>query len=278
MPGKDIPTLDGLFDGSKQGTSPDTDDDVQVAGRGVHHTGSSLNIQVDDIETARMLFIAVIVDDSGSISYANNTSLVVDGFNEMFIDGLRGSKAEESIYLVVIALNGGKIYEGYITGDPKLTRANYQPRGMTPLYARTIEALTDVDAKIEEFEDNGVEAQAFMFIVSDGGDTDPRGHSAKEVESKVHDMGESLMVLALGMDDKGCSTGGDSTDFQAVFQSMGIPEHCVLVAEWDADSDPDKKAFQSSVRHAFGVASKSAARASQSGDSFSQAADDGFTD
>jgi hypothetical protein len=86
------------------------------------------------------------------------------------------------------------------------------------------------------------------LIITDGGDYGSTRCKPDDVKAIVDDMlgQENHIVAAMGISD-------GSTDFKAVFRSMGIPDRWILT--------PGNSA--SEIRRAFAVFSQSAVKASQ---------------
>lgn len=218
------------------------------------------SITLDDITTAEVVLVTVLLDDSGSIRFAGNTQAVRDGHNGMG-DALKGGKQSASVLMCCRYLNNGVLYPYVmLDGVVQLDASNYNPGGGTPLYQETAVALTSVAAKMAEFEQGGVAARAVTVIVTDGGDDSGRPAPASlkaMVEGSLRT--EQHIIIGMGIQDPG-------VDFRQVFQSMGILDEWILT--------PGNTA--SEVRRAFQVVSQSAVRASQTVGSFSQVAMGGF--
>ncbi len=225
------------------------------------------DIDIDDINTAEVVLVTVLLDDSGSIRFASNAQAVRDGHNGL-IDALKAAKQSASVLVSCRYLNGsaaapqGVLYP-YRTLDAaeQLTTSNYDPNGGTPLYSQAAVTLTGVAAKMAEFEQGGVASRAVTVIVTDGGDNNgPVAPTSlcQMVEGMLRS--EQHIIAGMGIDD-------GYTNFNAVFQSMGVPANWILTP----NNSP------SEIRKAFAVVSQSAVRASQAaGGTFSQVALGGF--
>lgn len=228
------------------------------------------DVDIDDITTAEVLLVTLLLDDSGSIRMVSgNTEAVREGHNGM-LDALGGAKQSASVLISCRYLNSnnpatnqGVLYPYRALEDAeRLTSSNYNPTGGTPLYQQSEVTLTGVAAKMAEFEQGGVAARAVTVIVTDGGDnTGPR------VPRGLTDMvtgllrSEQHIIAGMGIDDGGYS------DFRQIFGDMGISDEWILTP----GNTP------SEIRNAFAVVSQSAVRASQAaGGSFSQVAMGGF--
>ena len=222
---------------------------------------NGLGIAAEDVQASEIFLISMLVDDSGSIEYANNTQLVKDGHN-LHLASFADSKQKES-FLVHCRLLNGKILYPFVklVDAKKMDGHNYRPGGDTPLYDQTLAILGTVIAKTKEFEDAGVPGRSITSIITDGADTSSRS-TAAQVKAVVDDMlkKEKHIVAFMGVDD------GGQTDFKAVAKSMGIRPEWILTPK----NDPKE------IRKAFNVLSQSAVRASQNAASFSKTALGGF--
>lgn len=220
------------------------------------------DVDIDDITTSEVTLVTKVIDDSGSIRMvAGNTQAVRDGANGV-IDALNGSKQANSVLVSCRFLNDGVLYPyRMLNGAVKLDQHNFNPTGGTPLYRETEITLTTVAAKMSEFEQGGVAARSVTAIISDGGD-----NSGPVAPPSLRKMVEGLLkteqhiIMGIGISD-------GYTNFDQVFQSMGIPANWIYTTN----------ATPSDIRRAFAVVSQSAVRASQAATgSFSQVVLGGF--
>ncbi|HSX01585.1 MAG TPA: hypothetical protein VLF67_05070 [Candidatus Saccharimonas sp.] len=226
-------------------------------------------VTLDDINTAEVVLVTLLVDDSSSIRFVSgNTEAVRDGHN-LVIDSLRGSKQSAAVLASCRYLNGGLsaplgVLYPYrpLSGAVLLDAHNYNPSGGTPLYDQVAVTLTGVAAKMAEFEQGGVAARAVTAIITDGHDEGSRRHDAHSVAPIASGLllTESHIIIGMGIRD-------GSTDFNHVFTEMGILPEWILTP----GNTP------SEIRRAFAVVSQSAVRASQAaGAGFSQVTLGGF--
>ncbi len=236
---------------------------------------AGLGTSVDDVTASEVILVTMLVDDSGSIQYANNAQLVRDGHN-IVLQALMGAKQNHSILVHTGYLNGEVIFPYVplaVVDEPErkktgkisyirnaqavdLTIQNYNPNLGTPLYDQTLVVLGRVIAKQQEFIDAGVAVRSITLIITDGADAHSTRATADSVKSVVEDLSaEHHIVAAMGIDD------GGQTDFRRVFRSMGIADRWMLVP---GDT-------QAEIRQAFLMFSQSAVRLSQ-GATFSASA------
>lgn len=222
---------------------------------------AGLGVSIDDVMSSdSVTLVTILVDDSSSIKNCNNEQIVRDGCN-MVIDSLRNSKQADSILVCVVQMNGPIIMPYTLIADAaRITEANYNARGGTPLYDKSVITLGMVVAKTQEFQDGGCASRSVTLIVTDGGDWGSHRNDAKDVYKVVRGMNESHIVAFMGIDDK-------ETNFKDVAKQMGIHPDWILTP----GNTP------SEIRKAFAVFSQSAVRASQNAQSFSQVASGGFT-
>lgn len=222
---------------------------------------NGLGIAVSEMPTSEVILLSVLIDDSGSIRFAQNEQPIREGHN-MLIQALKESKQQDNIIVLNRYLNGKVLYPYTDLNQVcEMDSSNYQANGGTPLYNETAKLLGTVIAKTQEFKDNGIQVRTITLIMSDGEDVHSHQCNANDVKSIVSDMlrSEEHIIAAMGFDN-------GSTNFHDVFQEMGIPLNWILTT----NSDP------SEIRKAFQVFSQSAVRASQSAANFSQTSMGGF--
>lgn len=222
------------------------------------------DVSIDDIETAEVVLMTIVVDDSPSIEMGGNTGIMIVGVNEI-LDSLKGAKQAASVLISCRFFNGGVFYPYRpLDGADSLDTNNYGTGGGgTPLLDQTAVALTSVATKMAEFEQGGVAARAVTVIVTDGAENASHQYrNPADLKPIVDGLLRSEAHIIAGM---GISDG--YTDFRALFQAMGLKDAWILSPK----NDP------SEIRKAFQLVSQSAVRASQAqGGSFSQVALGGF--
>jgi hypothetical protein len=209
---------------------------------------AGLGVTIDDVAASEVVLVTMMPDDSQSIAGAGNTDAVRDGHN-FVLDALDGSKQSGEVLTHTRYLNGF-VLSPYTSLDAaqRLTAQNYNPHLATPLYDQTCVVLGTVIAKSQELAQAGIAVRTVTLLITDGGDYGSARCKAADVKALVEDMlaQENHIVAAMGISD-------GSTDFKAVFRSMGIPDKWILT--------PGNSA--SEIRRAFAVFSQSAIKASQ---------------
>ena len=224
----------------------------------------ALGTPVLDSAATEVLLVAVMVDDSGSISMARNDQAIRDGVNAV-VDALKGAGDAVDIQFFLRYLNGEILHPfGELDTVPELTTANYNPNQGTPLYDESKEFLKAIIAKAQEFEQWNVMVRTMSLIVTDGHDMHSRLHTAADIKSIVTDLlaTENHLVAGMGVDD------GSGTSFRRVFGEMGIPDQWIY--ETGPKSGESQDEFLRRIRRGFQLFSKSAVRASKSAVNFSQ--------
>jgi len=222
----------------------------------------ALGMPAGQYENSEVTLVAMMIDDSGSIRFSGQAQTMRDGHN-LALTALGGAKSRNNILVHWRFLNGKVLYPyGPLDTAVKMTPQNYDPALGTPLYDETVVFLSAVAAKYQEFTDQGIDARAVSLIMTDGADEHSHLHTAADCQRLIHDLlkTEHHIIAAMGINN-------GSTDFQRVFEEMGIPK------EWILTPDNTEK----ELRAAFRTFSQSAVRASQGAQSFSQAAGGGFT-
>ena len=221
---------------------------------------AGLGVGVEDVQASEVVLVTMLIDDSGSIRFGNNSQHVRDGHNTV-LASLQGAKQKSGVLIQSSYLNAGVLYPYRKIDDAdKMDAQNYNPNGGTPLYDRAIVMCGQVVAKTKEFEDVGVPVRTISCIVTDGNDEGSRA-SAKEARAIIEDLlrREKHIIAGMGIDD-------GSTDFKHVFSEMGIRPEWILTP----------KNQEKEIRKAFQLFSQSAVRASQNAASFSKTALGGF--
>jgi hypothetical protein len=209
---------------------------------------AGLGCTIDDVAASEVVLLTMMPDDSQSIASAGNTDAVRDGHN-FVLDAMRSSKQAGEVLAHTRYLNGFVLCP-YTALDHAvtMTKTNYNPHLGTPLYDQAVVVLGTVIAKAQELAQAGIAVRTVTLIITDGGDYGSTRCKAADVKAIVADLlaQENHIVAAMGISD-------GSTDFKAVFRSMGIPDRWILT--------PGNSA--SEIRRAFAVFSQSAVRASQ---------------
>lgn len=218
----------------------------------------NLGITPDLIDANEVFALFGVVDDSGSIRFKGNTDNVKTGYNGV-LDALMHSKSRDDIIVGTTLLNTGALHPICALKDAPRLDSHFNPNGGTPLYDRIIQTCEYVVRKCKEFQDTGASFKGEILIITDGNDEGSKAtlaHAKTALEPLL--AREIISVVVIGISD-------GTTDFKKVFMEMGVPEGCILTV----DDDP------SSIRRAFGVASRATNAASQ-GASLSQTGLGGF--
>lgn len=209
---------------------------------------AGLGVTIDDVAASEVVLLTMMPDDSQSIAAAGNTDSVRDGHN-FVLEALGRSKQSGEVLAHTRYLNGSVLFP-YIALDhaTKMTAANYDPRLGTPLFDQATVLLGTVIAKAQELSQAGIAVRTVTLIITDGGDYGSTRCKPADVAALVADMiaHENHIVAAMGIND-------GTTDFRAVFKSMGIADRWILT--------PGNSATE--IRRAFQVFSQSAVRATQ---------------
>jgi hypothetical protein len=207
---------------------------------------SGLGVTIDDVAASEVVLLTMMPDDSSSIAQAGNIDAVRDGHN-LVLAALRESKQCGEVLAHTRYLNGHVLFP-YVAldGATDMTPANYAPHLATPLFDQAVVVLGTVIAKAQELAQAGIAVRTLTLLITDGGDYGSKRSRPSDVKAIVDDMlaQENHVVAAMGIHD-------GTTDFRAVFASMGIPDRWVLT--------PGNSATE--IRRAFQVFSRSAVRA-----------------
>jgi len=224
----------------------------------------------DDVTASEVLCVAMIIDNSGSISTIRDKGRIVgpqivcEGQNTV-IDALSGSKQRDSIQIGTWKINEDDPVHGFVPIDEAVRLVdgnNYWAAGNTPLYHRTLAVLGTLVTKKQFYEDAGLMVRGLLMIVTDGYNESNLATTADDCKTMITDLGEDIAVLFMGVEDQ----NDPSCDFRQVASEMGIAAPNVYTP----------KATPSDIRRAFQLASQSALRASQGAAGFSQTRAGGF--
>ncbi len=207
---------------------------------------AGLGVSIDDVAASEVVLLTMMPDDSQSIAHAGNVAAVRDGHN-FVLDALASSKQSGEVLAHTRYLNGQVLFPyTALEHVTRMTSANYDPRLGTPLFDQSTVVLGTVIAKAKELAQAGIAVRTVTLIITDGADYGSHRCRPADVAAIVADMlaRENHIVAAMGIDD-------GTTDFRAVFRSMGIPDRWILT--------PGNSATE--IRRAFQVFSQSAVRA-----------------
>lgn len=207
---------------------------------------AGLGVSIDDVAASEVVLLTLMPDDSSSIAAAGNTEAVRDGHN-LVLESLAKSRQAGEVLAHTRYLNGDVLFPYIALQNAKtMTSLNYNPCHGTPLFDQTVVLLGTVIAKAQELAQAGIAVRTVTLIITDGGDYGSARCRPADVAALVKDMlaQENHIVAAMGIND-------GTTDFKAVFRSMGIPDRWILT--------PGNSA--SEIRRAFQVFSQSAVRA-----------------
>lgn len=219
---------------------------------------NALGVPALEVESSEVVLVTVLIDDSGSIRYADNEKAVQDGHN-LVIAALTDpqrltTEQMESIFMHTCYLNG-KILFDYrtILNATKMDAKNYSADGGTPLYDQSMIMLGTVIGKAQEFAFEGISVRTISLIVTDGRDEHSLKASPSDVAKLVKDMlrQETHIIAGMGIND-------GETDFKDVFMSMGLRDEWILT--------PGNSEHE--IREAFRVFSQSAQTGSVNTQSF----------
>ena len=208
----------------------------------------SNGVDMDDILATDVTLLTLVIDDSGSISYAGLEDAVRQGQNEM-LDAFLSSKQKDAIMMATWYLNSKSPLHSYATMDNviRLDDHNYVANGGTPLYDRTFEAIASNVAYAQQLRDTGTPVTNVVVIITDGEDQSSRKYRAADCARLIKDvMQEQFTVVFVGV-------GSNTSAFEATATQMGIPKHNILTIT----------ASPSEIRRACRMISQSTIRTSQ---------------
>jgi len=255
-------TISNLFDNAQEeGSLSQTSLDILTGNDVGGDIMANLGVSVDDVQSSETLLVSILIDDSSSIKFNNNTQAVRDGVNEI-VKSLRGCTQNNAILIQLQYING-KVFNSFrlINDADALDSKNYQPGGCTPLFDQTVRILGTTLAKCDQFAGVSVPHRSITWIITDGADVGSSEANERSCKSIVEDMlrQEIHIVGAMGIDD-------GETDFNKVFQDMGIRPEWIIEAGNTA----------SEIRKVLGFVSQSVSGAAQNSGSFSKTSQAGL--
>ncbi|MFA5166215.1 MAG: hypothetical protein WC449_02830 [Candidatus Paceibacterota bacterium] len=209
--------------------------------------------------TEDITLITLVLDDSGSMDGDSAKQLML-GYKD-FIEELKNTKRKSSILVHVRFLNSGSMFPYCLVDQaPCMDSSNYHPDGSTPLYDGIGEAMAVVAAKTQEYEDAGISVKTITLVMTDGCENDSHHFNEAKLKCVVNDLiaTEKHIVAAMGF--------GEENFFRQCFGGVGIPDKWIYTS-LSAARD---------IRRAFNLFSKSATKASNNTQSFSQTAQAGI--
>lgn len=220
---------------------------------------------IDDVEASEVTLVAMLIDDSSSISRIPNGPQAVCAGQNVVIEALQGSKQKDGILVGTWRMNQDEPVHPFVPLDQAVLMengVNYEAYGETPLYRKSVMVLGTVSAEVQRFyDDYFVPARAVFIVVTDGHDEDysaTKTYTASDVATLIESLQENIIVQFMGIQST-------RVNFHRIAGEMGVMSKWVLT--------PDNN--ESEIRKAFQLASQSAVRASQSAASFSQTAQAG---
>lgn len=196
---------------------------------------ASIGDQISKMETDIPIVLELAIDESGSLD--GYETIIVDATNDTIDDFVKlRAKTGQEIYLriTVFAQRNGvanvRVLQDYIHVQdcPKLTVADYQPNGMTPLNEGMYDAATATSVFGANLFANGATGvQEVVIILSDGLDN-PSGKPVRSLSE--------FRRLLLELNTKphftfGFVGIGDEADFRAYALSAGVPDGNIVTVD-----------------------------------------------
>lgn len=210
------------------------------------------NFNPDDVEVEDTINVQFVVDVSGSVTnYVNELN---SGLNE-FIERMQKSHVADKVFVSVVIFNHKiEVLTGYqpISQVQSFDFGKYID-GTTALYGGTRVALENALNYREGLENAGVNCKTLVFVMTDGGDNEPRQGSASDVKKIIDNLLQeernfaSFETMLFGINKS------EEVEFKNAAAAMGIKN----VVTIDNTADEIKKMINfisSSVSGASGSA------------------------
>ncbi len=195
-----------------------------------HKIKARTGLSVIPVESPVVVLVALLIDDSKSINFHNNTQAIINGHNKA-IEALRGSLQKYEILFRTQYMNGSVLNDWVPLMDrqhlQEMSTKNYDPEhfGETPLFDASVVLLGSVIAEVQKANQLGKKARSAVLIASDGHDetyTTPEECNASDVSVLVTDVlkhntpdFKQHTISFMGIQD-------GETDYTAVAHAMGI--------------------------------------------------------
>lgn len=166
--------------------------------------------------------VTSFIDDSGSIQAYGNAPAIRRGHNAA-IEHYRTPEAQPDHVLIGTRyLNGRTLFPPIHPAQAVLmNERNYCPNQGTPLFREGARALMAHEAAVATMADNFSAIGCFIFMTDGANNEDGTAADVKRVVDRLLATGTHL-IYGLGVED-------GSTDFRAVFRSMGILDDFINV-------------------------------------------------
>lgn len=210
------------------------------------------NFNPDDVEVEDTINVQFVVDVSGSVTgYVKELN---SGLNE-FVERMQKSHVADKVFVSVVVFNHKiEVLTGYqpISQVQTFDFGKYID-GTTALYGGTRVALENALNYREGLENAGVNCKTLVFVMTDGGDNEPRQGSASDVKKIIDNLLQeernfaSFETMLFGINKN------EETEFNNAAAAMGIKN----VVTIDNTADEIKKMINfisSSVSSASGNA------------------------
>lgn len=179
------------------------------------------NFNPDDVEVEDTINVQFVVDVSGSVTnYVNELN---SGLNE-FIERMQKSHVADKVFVSVVIFNHKiEVLTGYqpISQVQSFDFGKYID-GTTALYGGTRVALENALNYREGLENAGVNCKTLVFVMTDGGDNEPRQGSASDVKKIIDNLLQeernfaSFETILFGINDS------EKGVFESAAADMGI--------------------------------------------------------
>jgi len=241
--------------------TPPSDEALQIVGIG-NLINAGNGISADDVNATEVCLVALVIDDSGSMSRVNgdrtknpkglsNWELAIEGHNSIIKD-LKRMAQRDGILFHSSLLNRGVVSQWVqIDNATELDARSHSMGGHTPLRSTAVSVLGfNVREKYKEFDDAAANVRTITAFVTDGGNTDSVSTDAikRIVEPMI--LEETHIIIGIGIHD-------GYTDFHQEFKNWGLQDQWIKTV----DDDPKEimKVFQMVSRVSQKVSQSSAA-------------------
>ncbi|MFA5124620.1 MAG: vWA domain-containing protein [Patescibacteria group bacterium] len=255
-------SITGLFqcdDAKVLGITSDASD-VIIANLNANNLPMCVGAPIDQLASDDVIVIEFILDASPSMEEV--ADLLIETFNEVMIEGLRGSSKKTANAIVIGGIAFSRDIRSLFGGGfvrleelPKLTKREYNPSNgsSTNLYQALLDGITAASAYgLQVLQENSTPPKIIVICLTDGGDNCHQADPA-DVKTLTETMSRELCKFPLAVFET-----YERVDCQQIAGATGFEAH-----NFKKQPGETKEDLQRRFRHMMGTMSSSIISASQ---------------
>lgn len=184
-----------------------------------------------DQPISRNVYNLIILDESGSMSSIYEPAL--SGVNETLqtIRNAQEDNPEQNHFVTLVSFDSSRYNEIYdvfpIKNAKDITKEDYRPNAMTPLYDAMGKALNKMRNQVDDKKD-----VVLVTVITDGYENASREYSGKAIKALIEDLKKSNWVFTYI---------GANQDVEAVAESMSIDNRMSFCADMEGTNEMFEK-------------------------------------